>query len=163
MVSIWLWKNRTMSRWCMIDKGDIYTFHMIVFSVYANMPSRTISYLWCQDKISQWLSVFHSLWLRLVYLFLSTGSQWHLYECSHSHKWLWFHWIKIHLCLLDTSWQRDNTFSPHNGLEAAEKLYSIFLQMLFHPIPPHLKLILQWILCVHCVTFRFLINSQSNE
>lgn len=95
------------------------------------MPSLTISYLCCQDKIRQRLAVFQSLWLCLVDLLLSPSSQWHLYGCSRSHKWLWFHWIKIHLCLFDTSRQRGNTFSPHNGSEAAEKPVFNFLGMFF--------------------------------
>lgn len=67
-------------------------------------------------------------------------------------------WTKICLCLLDTSSQIDNTFSPHNDLEAAEKMYSIYLSMLWpHLITPYLSQLVSWIWiysAFYCMTFH---------
>lgn len=96
------------------------TCHMIVFSAHVNMSSLVTNVVKIKS-VSDLLSFRVSDCL--VNLLLSTSSQWHLYEWSHNHKWLQCHWIKFQACLLDTSRQRGNTFSPHNSSEAAEKLY----------------------------------------
>lgn len=52
--------------------------------------------------------------------------------------------LKLNYLSPDTSSQSDNTFSLHNDLEAAEKVYCIFLQILLpHLITPRLELGIQ--------------------